>query len=242
MMDDWHLKAVSETLFIPLYALALESQTERPILMDPAAVALTEKLNQAFGNSDWRIFKRLAQGRLPRALITALALRMRRFDQYIRDFLHREPGGIVVNLGCGLDNRRGRLDEGQMRWYDLDLPEVIALRRSFLEETERFRFIASSVLDFTYTLTTAVRPPVKSRSNWERWPDPRRIIRFTAVPIQLTTSSTGWMAYSPKERPPAHATMCRIFFFPTVCTWSCTFVYRNAEDVCTGTRKRSASA
>jgi len=77
-----------------------------------------------------------------------MSLRIRRYDRYVTKFLEREPDGIVVNLGCGLDNRRRRVDNGRVRWYDLDLPEVIALRRQFLAETERMRFIASSVLDF----------------------------------------------------------------------------------------------
>ena len=55
-----------------------------------------------------------------------------------------------MNLGCGLDDRRRRIDNGLVRWFDLDLPEVIKLRRRFLPETERMRFIASSVLDLTW--------------------------------------------------------------------------------------------
>ena len=149
-MDDLHLDAVSETLFLPLYALALEFRTDHPILVDNEVVALTEKLNTAFRGSDKRIFRRLAKGRLPKTLVTTLALRIRRYDQYIRAFLYREPGGIVINLGCGLDDRRRRVDNGEVRWYDLDLPEVIALRRRFLNETDRCRFTASSVLDFTW--------------------------------------------------------------------------------------------
>ncbi len=157
-MDDLHLEAVSETLFLPLYALALESRSKNPIIVDNHALALTEKLNKAFATSDKRIFRRLAQGRLPRTLITTLALRIRRYDQYVRDFLKRAPGGIVVNLGCGLDDRRRRVDDGAMRWYDLDLPEVIALRRHFLDETDRQRFIASSVLDFAWLDTLPQEP------------------------------------------------------------------------------------
>lgn len=41
------VEAVSETLFLPLYALALESQRDDPILADPGAVALTGALNHA---------------------------------------------------------------------------------------------------------------------------------------------------------------------------------------------------
>jgi O-methyltransferase involved in polyketide biosynthesis len=56
----------------------------------------------------------------------------------------------VVSLGCGLDDRRRRVDNGRVRWLDLDLPEVIALRRRFLPESDRMRFVASSVLDLAW--------------------------------------------------------------------------------------------
>jgi len=141
---------VSETLFLPLYALALESQSEHPIMVDEGAVDLTRRLNESLAGSDSRIARRLVQGRLPGMLLASMALRVRRYDAYVRAFLEREPAGVVVNLGCGLDDRRRRVDNGAVRWYDLDLPEVIALRRRFLPETQRFRFIASSVLNLAW--------------------------------------------------------------------------------------------
>jgi O-methyltransferase involved in polyketide biosynthesis len=148
--DDVHLDAVSETLFLPLYALALESQRPSPIMVDEGAVDLTRRLNALFADSDKRLYRRLANGRLPSALLTSMSLRIRQYDRYVTTFLEREPGGVVVNLGCGLDDRRRRVNNGRVRWYDLDLPEVIAFRRRFLPETDRMRFIASSVLDFTW--------------------------------------------------------------------------------------------
>jgi len=54
---------------------------------------------------------------------------------------------MVVNIACGLDTRFQRLDDGRVTWYDLDLPDVIALRRRLLEDGERHRTIAASALD-----------------------------------------------------------------------------------------------
>lgn len=141
------VEAVSETLFFPLYALALESQRDDPIIADPGAVSLTETLNRSFAGSGLPLHRRLVAGDLPAALVTTMALRIRRFDRYVSAFLEREPDGVVVNLGCGLDDRRRRADNGRVRWFDLDLPEVIALRRRYLPVSDRMRFVASSVLD-----------------------------------------------------------------------------------------------
>ena len=157
-MTDVNFAAVSETLFLPLYALALESQRPNPIMVDTGTVALTRRLNEFFAHSGKRIHRRLAKGQLPGTLLTSMSLRIRHYDRCVSAFLAQEPDAVVVNLGCGLDDRRRRVDNGRMRWYDLDLPEVIALRRQFLPETERMQFIASSVLDFAWLDTLPHAP------------------------------------------------------------------------------------
>ena len=37
-----------------------------------------------------------------------------------------------------------------MSWFDLDLPEVIELRKKFFDETDRYKFISSSIFDFSW--------------------------------------------------------------------------------------------
>ena len=56
----------------------------------------------------------------------------------------------MLHLGCGLDSRFGRVDNGQVEWYDLDMPPVIELRRKFYPEAERYHLIASSVTDLEW--------------------------------------------------------------------------------------------
>ncbi len=56
----------------------------------------------------------------------------------------------MVSIGCGLDTRFDRLDNGRVEWFELDFPEVIELRRRFFDETDRYHFIASSALDFRW--------------------------------------------------------------------------------------------
>jgi O-methyltransferase involved in polyketide biosynthesis len=55
-----------------------------------------------------------------------------------------------VDIGCGLDTRFDRLDNGQMTWLGLDLPEVIKLRRRFLPDAERRQNLAHSMFDLTW--------------------------------------------------------------------------------------------
>ena len=83
-------------------------------------------------------------------------LRNREFDRYARDFLMRHPDAVVVHVGCGLDTRFERVDNGSVVWYDLDLPEVIALRRKLIGgEGEHYHLLACSVLDSAWLDTVS---------------------------------------------------------------------------------------
>lgn len=65
----------------------------------------------------------------------------------IREFLKQHSRATVVNLGCGLDTTFERIDDGRVDWYDLDLPDVIELRKKFIQESARHRMLACSLLD-----------------------------------------------------------------------------------------------
>lgn len=154
-MDMNQITAVSETLFLPLYALAMETQAAQPIVADPEAVRMAGELDRWFDGSDTRIYKRLARRQLPKLLVTTLSLRIRHFDRVARRFLARNPDGIIVSLGCGLSTRCRRVDNGRARWFLLDLPEVIDLRRTLVDDWGsdaggRFETVAASVLDFDW--------------------------------------------------------------------------------------------
>jgi O-methyltransferase involved in polyketide biosynthesis len=128
-----HLQGVSETLLIPLYARACETQRADSLLHDPLAVQIVEQLDYdfaRFGNE-----------------LTGIAVRTRVMDDIVRDFLDRAPAGVVVNIGCGLDTLFYRVDNGQAHWYELDMPASIALWRQFFSEGERHHVLSCSALD-----------------------------------------------------------------------------------------------
>ena len=79
-----------------------------------------------------------------------IAVRTEILDEATGKFLNAHPAATVVNLGAGLEDRFGRLDNGRVRWFDLDLPEVVDLRRRFFEEEPRRRFLPKSILDFSW--------------------------------------------------------------------------------------------
>lgn len=156
--DISDLHAVSETLLLPLYALATESRTKGALLCDERAVAIANDLDRQFAGSERKIHRMLAERRLPRLLVTTLVVRIRYFDHLVRSFLEREPNGIVVSMGCGLSTRRWRLDNGQSRWFDLDLAEVMAVRSRYFADSDRQRSISCSVVDSEWMDTLPCEP------------------------------------------------------------------------------------
>ncbi|MFA5078972.1 MAG: class I SAM-dependent methyltransferase, partial [Dehalococcoidia bacterium] len=147
---DVTISDISSTMLVTLYCRAMESRSRDPVINDPQAVRIADAINSRLASSDNRLYRDLARGKLDKKLRVFISLRARRFDDYARAFLLDNPGGTVVNLGCGLDTRFWRIDDGKLSFFDLDLPDVIEIKRKLCRETERYHMIASSVLDYNW--------------------------------------------------------------------------------------------
>lgn len=127
---------IAETLLITLYVRAMELRQPEPLLRDETAAALVDRLDYDF--SRIRLLDHDRAG---------IVVRVRQFDSWTRAFMAGHPGAPVVSLGCGLDTRFERIDDGRVVWYDLDLPEVMAVRQHLLPGGARQCCLASSVFD-----------------------------------------------------------------------------------------------
>jgi O-methyltransferase involved in polyketide biosynthesis len=122
--DD--LRGVAETLLIPL-----------AYRDDPFARKFRDQLAY-----DWHQF---TTGSLQHASMVA---RTEILDDMVGAFVRDNRGGLVVNMGAGLDTRFHRLDDGAVQWLEVDLPEVIALREKLGEPASpRHVLFAGSILD-----------------------------------------------------------------------------------------------
>ena len=134
------LSGVAKTLLLPLYNRAMESKRPDAMIKDEKAVELVTQMRLDF--SSVRQIPMTELLKVMRIMLT------REMDRYARDFLSRHPEVVVVHIGCGLDSRFERVDNGRVEWFDLDLPEVIDLRRRFIgDEHERYHLLAGSVLE-----------------------------------------------------------------------------------------------
>jgi len=130
------LKSIPETLLYPLKSRYVETKKENGVIRDPLSVEILDALDYDHTRSNLYPISQI--GACLRTII---------LDEQVRRFLASFPDGVVVNIGCGLDTRFARMDNAQVLWFDLDLPEAIELRRKFFGETDRHRFIARSALD-----------------------------------------------------------------------------------------------
>jgi O-methyltransferase involved in polyketide biosynthesis len=139
MKQQISLGAVQETMLITLYSRALAARSGNALLQDPRAVDIVQALDYDF--------RRFAD----EARILGAVLRTRLLDEMARSFLTQVPRATVVELGAGLNARFERLDNGSLRWVDVDLPDAMRLRRRFFTGTARRTMVAASVTEPAWT-------------------------------------------------------------------------------------------
>ncbi|MBW4668490.1 MAG: class I SAM-dependent methyltransferase [Cyanomargarita calcarea GSE-NOS-MK-12-04C] len=131
-----NLGVIQETLLITLYARAYELQEADPIIVDPKSAEIVRAIDY-----DFHKFATAKNSQI------GCCLRGMVLDNWVRTYMTQHPQGTVIEIGSGLNTRFERVDNGEVRWFDLDLPDSIAVRRQFFEETERRQFISASALD-----------------------------------------------------------------------------------------------
>ncbi len=125
-----------ETLLVTLFTKA---QPGNPLFFDPKAREILDQVDYDFSRL-----------RVPYKTVVLVCQRAKKLDDVTRAFLVEHPEGIVLHLGCGLDARFWRVDNGKVEWYDLDMPPVIELRKRFFPTSERYHLVASSVTDLRW--------------------------------------------------------------------------------------------
>jgi O-methyltransferase involved in polyketide biosynthesis len=146
-MTDTHrveLGTIQETMLLTLADRAVDARKKRSVLRDAKAVEILESIDHPLAQS----------GGMHQGTVTRTAI----YDSLLRGFLDQHPAGTVVELGSGLNTRFERVDNGQVHWIDLDLPDSIEVRRKFFTDTDRRRMLAGSALDADWHDTVAALP------------------------------------------------------------------------------------
>lgn len=130
------LHGVAQTCLIPLGVRAEDAGRARPVLGDRRAREVAERID-----ADWKAL------RLPEASARAALVRAREIDRYVESFLAKGGKAVVVSIGSGLDTRIERLPTRPDAWFDLELPEVAALRRALIPDAQPATTLAGSFLE-----------------------------------------------------------------------------------------------
>ncbi|KAI4592648.1 hypothetical protein KJ359_010550 [Pestalotiopsis sp. 9143b] len=121
------LQGVQETTLIPLIAKALDAASPQPVLNDKYSKQTLSRIDASY---DWK--RATGHALMQRVLVT----RTRLLDLWAAEFLEKHDEATVLHVASGLDSRCLRLAPiwtsagKRIRWIDLDLPDVVEMRRS----------------------------------------------------------------------------------------------------------------
>ena len=136
---------VQETLVIPLYGRKMCSELYPNLYRDETAVRLMERVDYDLSHLAAR-----AKSTMQRFGFLEVAMRQSDLAWEVRDYLRTHPRAAVVNLGCGLDGTGRACDNGTCRIYNIDFPDVIAVRNELLPAGEREENIACDLNDHAW--------------------------------------------------------------------------------------------
>ncbi len=140
--DDISFKGtIQETMLGPLWARAKYSKLYPDILDDKKSFEIIKNIGYDFTKiqdylGEWRGI--------------GLLVRARNFDNALKKYIEKFPETAVVNVGAGLDTTFYRVDNGRIKWYDLDLPDAIEFRKKYIPQSTRCVYISKSALDYSW--------------------------------------------------------------------------------------------
>lgn len=146
-MMRYHIEknTVQETLIIPLFGRLVCSEHFPELFSDPEAKRICDSLDYDFADKQKKMES--AAG-----LFGALEVAQRQYDLCceVEAYLKNHPQAAVVNLGCGLDDTFSKVDNGQCRGYNIDLPDVMKVRNDLLPAGERETDLACDLNDLSW--------------------------------------------------------------------------------------------
>ena len=156
---------VQETLIIPLYSRKLCSELYPNLYRDEMAVHLIDQIDYDFSQVEKK-----SHGLMQRFGSLEVAMRQNDLAWEVQNYLADHPDAAVVNLGCGLDSTGRACDNGSCKIYNLDFPDVIAVRNQLLPAGDREENIPCNLNDtasgvFYYFLTEQVRTLVQAMAD-----------------------------------------------------------------------------
>jgi O-methyltransferase involved in polyketide biosynthesis len=145
-----HFTKEKETLLFTLYGKALHSRSINPVLRDKWAEDAVNRIDYDFEKLKVREYESLL-----------IASRARQFDLFADQYISEHPRATVLQLGCGMDSRIFRVDPpASVRWFDIDYPDVIELRKHLFPQRNGYSLIGSSLAELGWLENVPADEPV----------------------------------------------------------------------------------
>jgi O-methyltransferase involved in polyketide biosynthesis len=132
---------IQETALIPLAIKASETARPNARIRDEKARAIIDALGVDVSKYD------------PFLSHEGVVARTIMFRDTLKDLLEKYPDAVCINLGCGFDDKFSQVDNGRLRWFDVDLPDQIAVRRKVFQDRDRCTMLDGDALDGAWTKT-----------------------------------------------------------------------------------------
>ena len=132
---------IQETALIPLAIKASETARPNARIRDEKAKAIIDALGVDVSKYD------------PFLSHEGVVARTIMFRDTLKDLLEKYPDAVCINLGCGFDDKFSQVDNGRLRWFDVDLPDQIAVRRKVFQDRDRCTMLDGDALDGAWTKT-----------------------------------------------------------------------------------------
>ena len=131
-----NLEGVEKTMLLTLFAKAQHSQKKNHRFYDQKAIDVISQIDYDFTVADKDRF--MKYGVISRTIV---------LDEMVSDYIDKNPHATIVNIASGMDTRFNRLDNGLIRWYNIDLENSANFRLQYIEDNERVTTLAYSAMD-----------------------------------------------------------------------------------------------
>ena len=130
---------IQETALITLAVRASETSRPKPRIRDEKAKEIIETLGVDVNKYD------------PFMSHEGVVARTLMFAEALRKLIALYPDALCINLGCGFDDKFSQVDNGKIEWYDVDLPDQIAVRRKVYDDRPRCTMMNGNALSGEWT-------------------------------------------------------------------------------------------
>ena len=130
------LEGVEKTMLLTMYTKAKHSQEKNHKFYDQKAIDVISKIDYDFTMAEKD--KLMQMGVIGRTIV---------LDSMVSEYIKNHPDCTVINIASGMDTRFNRLDNGRIRWYNVDLENSAEFRLKYLPDTDRVTTFAYSAMD-----------------------------------------------------------------------------------------------